>query len=151
MADEALNLLGLARRGKHLELGEEPVAAAARAHKARLILTASDAGASTAAKARRLAESGNGVYAPLNVTKAELGRAVGWASCAVAAVTDVGLAAAVMKKLAAQDPAAFGESLALLEEKAAKAQRRRKETRQHEKNLRRGKKKNPVQHRDETK
>ena len=38
--EDALRLLGLARKAGRLEIGEEPVAAAARAGKARLILAA---------------------------------------------------------------------------------------------------------------
>ena len=41
--DRALNYLALARKAGRVELGEEPVGAAARAQKARLILVASDA------------------------------------------------------------------------------------------------------------
>ena len=36
--DNALRLIGLARKGGRVEVGEEPVAAAARAHKARLVV-----------------------------------------------------------------------------------------------------------------
>ena len=42
--DKALNYLSLARKAGRIELGEEPVGAAARAKKARLIMVASDAG-----------------------------------------------------------------------------------------------------------
>ena len=41
--DKALNYMALARKGGRIELGEEPVGAAARAQKARLVLVASDA------------------------------------------------------------------------------------------------------------
>ena len=42
-----LSLLGLALRGNHLAVGEEPVEAAARAKDARLLLLASDAADNT--------------------------------------------------------------------------------------------------------
>ena len=42
--DKALNYLALARKAGRIELGEEPVGAAARAVKACLVVVASDAG-----------------------------------------------------------------------------------------------------------
>ena len=47
-------------------------------------------------------------------TKEELGRALGRTSVAVAAITDIGLAAAVARRLAELDPARYGESAARL-------------------------------------
>ena len=41
--DKALNYMALARKGGRIELGEEPVGAAARAQHARLVVVASDA------------------------------------------------------------------------------------------------------------
>ena len=41
--DKALNYLSLARKAGKLELGEEPVGAAARAQHARLVMVATDA------------------------------------------------------------------------------------------------------------
>ena len=41
--DKLLNLIGLAKKAGKLEVGEEPVGAAARSKHARLILIASDA------------------------------------------------------------------------------------------------------------
>ena len=41
--DKALNYVALARKAGRVELGEEPVGAAARAHHARLVIVASDA------------------------------------------------------------------------------------------------------------
>ena len=40
--DSVLHLLGIARKAGRVEVGEEPVGAAARAHQAKLILTACD-------------------------------------------------------------------------------------------------------------
>ena len=36
--DKALNFIGLAKKARRIELGEEPVGAAARAQKARLVI-----------------------------------------------------------------------------------------------------------------
>jgi len=59
MDDGLTGLIGLARKAGKAEVGEEPVTAAATAHKARLILLSSDAAENTAKRARRLGESGN--------------------------------------------------------------------------------------------
>ena len=47
MNEKALRLLGLARRARRLEAGEEPVVILCRSGKARLVLLASDAGGHT--------------------------------------------------------------------------------------------------------
>ena len=44
MTEQVLSLLGLAKKAGRVEVGEEPVGAAARAKKARVILVAQDAG-----------------------------------------------------------------------------------------------------------
>ncbi len=105
MSERALSLLGLARRGGNLALGEAPVAEACKLRRARLVLVASDAGDSTARRGARLAERGGAPLAVLPWTKAEIGRQLGRASCALLAVTDSGLAAAVAERLAEEDDA----------------------------------------------
>ena len=59
-------------------------------------------------------------------------------SAAVAAITDIGLAVAVVRRLAEMDPEKYDEDLAKLELKAKRAAERKSEAVQHEKNLRRG-------------
>ena len=49
---KALRLLGLARKARRLEIGEEPVGIACRSGKARLLLVARDAGDHTFRRAR---------------------------------------------------------------------------------------------------
>ena len=132
-------LLGLGRKAGKLEIGEEPVSAAAKGHKARLLLLAADAGERTQRHAQLLSQEGNCPLLPLPLTKAELGRAVGHSACAILAFTDVGLAAAAAKKLAAEDPAGYEEILHRLEYKAEKTLRRRRETRSREKAAKAGK------------
>ena len=126
-------LIGLCRKAGKVEVGEEPVSIAARTHKARLILFAADAADNTRRRGDSLAQTGNCPALTLPLTKAELGGAVGRESCAVLALTDVGLAAAVTKKLTALDPAAYGDAAEALERKAQKALRRRREKSSQEK------------------
>ena len=120
-------LIGLARKAGKVEVGEEPVSIAARTHKARLILFAADAAGNTRRRGESLAQTGNCPALTLPLTKTELGGAVGRESCAVLALTDVGLAAALTKKLTALDSETYGDAAEHLERKAQKALRRRRE------------------------
>ena len=95
--DKLLNLIGLAKKAGKLEVGEEPVGAAARSKHARLILIASDAADNTRRRALHFGEE--------------------------------------------SDEAHYGEAAKRLAIKAARAAERRKELKQHEKNVRTGKKK----------
>ena len=58
MNDKALHLLGLARRGRRLEVGEEPVGSICRAGRARLVLIAGDASDHTLRRAQSFCRSG---------------------------------------------------------------------------------------------
>ena len=80
-------------------------------------------------------------WAELPFTKEELGGTVGRSSCALVAVTDIGFASSLAAKLSALNPERYGDLAAALDTKAQKALQRQKEQRQHEKNLREGKRK----------
>ena len=138
--DNILSLLGLALRGGRLVMGEEPVEGVARARDARVLLLASDAADNTRRRIEHFADEGQCMWLRVPFTKEELGRALGRTSVAVAAITDIGLAAAVARRLAELDPARYGESAARLDVKAQRAAERRVEQLAHEKNLRQGKK-----------
>ena len=138
--DPIAHLLGLARKAGRLEAGEEPVGAACRARQARLVLLASDAAPNTARRAAHFGQAGDVPWLSLPLTKEEVGGLLGRGSCALLALTDAGFAAAVAEKLAARDPERYAPAAALLREKADKVLQRQKEQRQHEKNLREGKK-----------
>lgn len=136
--EQVLSLIGLCLRGRNLEVGEEPVEAVSRARDARVILLASDAAENTARRVQRFAETGQCVWLRVPFTKRELGQATGRGSAAVAAVTDIGLAVAVVRRLAELNPEKYDEDLAKLELKAKRAAERKSEAARHEKNLRRG-------------
>ena len=99
-----LSLLGLSLRGGRLAVGEEPVEAVARARDARVLLLAADAAEGTRRRCEHFAQAGDCLWLQLPFTKAELGRALGRTAVAIAAVTDVGLAAALLHRLAELDP-----------------------------------------------
>lgn len=137
--EQILSTLGLALRAGSVAVGEEPVGSAARAKHARLILVASDAAPGSVRRAFSFAQTGACLCLVIPAEKAALGRALGRTSCAMCAVTDIGFAGALGKKLAALDPAHFAEASGRLEIKAQRAAQRREEQQRHEKNVREGK------------
>ena len=119
--DPILHLLGLAKKAGRLEIGEEPVGAAARAHQARVLLLAADAAPNTVRRAAHFGEAGGALWLQMPFTKAELGEQLGRSSCAMLAVTDVGFAAALAEKLAARDEERYGPAAQQLRAKADRA------------------------------
>ena len=134
-----LSILGLCLRGGNLTVGEEPVEAVARARDARVLLLASDAADNTRRRCAHFAEMGQCLWLRVPFTKAELGRAVGRSAAAIVAITDIGLANAVVHRLAELDPVHYDEAAAKLDLKAQRAAERRAEQKAHEKNVRTGK------------
>ena len=63
----------LAKKAGRLEIGEEPVGAAARAHQARVLLLAADAAPNTVRRAAHFGEAGGALWLQMPFTKAELG------------------------------------------------------------------------------
>ena len=137
--DKALNYLALARKGGLAELGEEPVGAIARTGKAYVILVAGDASDHTWRRAKSYAAGTEQQCIRLSCTKEEMGFAIGRTSLAIAAITDVQLALALVKALG--QPEKYKAALEILEEKAAKAKKRQAEAKAHQRNVRKGKKK----------
>ena len=138
--EHILSMIGLAKKAGRVEIGEEPVGSAVRAKKARVILIAQDAAASSVRRAKAFANVGNCLYLTIPADKDDLGRCLGRTSCAMAAVTDIGFADAIVKKLAALDPERYGDAAEKMDVKARRAAERKREQAQHEKNVRQGKK-----------
>ena len=137
--DKALNYLALARKGGRAELGEEPVGAAARALHAHLIIVASDASDHTWRRAKSFAAGTDQQCVRLPYTKDEMGFAIGRTALAIAAITDVQMALALVNALG--EPEKHKAQLEVLSTKAAKARQRQKEAKSHKRNVRMGKKK----------
>lgn len=134
--DKALNYLALARKAGFAELGEEPVGGAARAGKAYVILVARDASDHTWRRSLSFAAGTEQQCIRLPYTKDEMGLSIGRTSLAVAAITDVALALALVNSLP-QPPAAAVE---VLTAKAQKAKKRKAEAKAHKVNVRKGRK-----------
>ena len=136
--DKALNYLALAKKARLIELGEEPVGAAARAKKARLVLVARDATDHTWRRAKSFVAESEQICLRVPFTKDEMGQAVGRTELALAAFTDPALALAFVKAL--EQPEKYKSELESLQKKATRIQQRRQEAKAHEKNVRKGKK-----------
>ncbi len=128
MEDKALGLLGLMRRAGAVHLGEDKALDAISTGKVRLLLLSAD----VSDRARRRAETmTNGRRFQLietHYTRDELGQALGVGSCAMAAVTDLGFANALMKELSAQLPERYSSYAEETARRQEKAERRRRET-----------------------
>ena len=136
--DKALSLLALARKGGIAELGEEPVGGAARGGKAYVILVAKDASDHTWRRAKSFAAGTEQQCVRLPWTKDHLGAAIGRDTLAIAAITDVQMALALVAALPQEE--SNKPALEVLTAKAAKAKQRQQEAKAHRRNLRRGKK-----------
>ena len=137
--DKALNYLSLARKGGMAELGEEPVGAITRAGKGYLVVVASDASDHTWRRAKSFVAGTDQQCIRVPYTKDEVGFVIGRTSLAIAAITDVQMALALVKSLS--QPEKYKASLEVLTEKAAKAKKRQAEAKAHKRNVRMGKKK----------
>ena len=130
--DKALNYLALARKAGRIELGEEPVGAAARAQKARLMIVAQDATDHTWRRAKSFAAGTEQLCIKVPFTKDQMGQATGRSSLALAAFTDPALAQAFVKALG--QPDVHAQVLADLDRRTKRIQQRQKEAKAHLKN-----------------
>ena len=119
--ERILSMIGLAKKAGLVEIGEEPVGDLCQQHKARVVFLANDAGDTICRRAARMAENGNAPLVTLPWNKAELGSALGRSTCAIAALSDQGLASAVLARLAQND-----ESLAGLAQSMSEKTQRQK-------------------------
>ena len=136
--DKALNYMALARKGGRIELGEEPVGAAARAQHARLVVVASDASDHTWRRALSFVANTAQQCIRVPYTKDQLGEAIGRTSLAIAAFTDPALALAFVKALPQQ--ARYAEAMEDLEKRSKRVRQHRQEEKAHLRNKRTGKK-----------
>ena len=137
--DRALNYMALARKAGRIELGEEPVGAAARAQHARLIVVAEDAGDHTWRRAKSFVAGTDQQILKVPFTKDEMGMVTGRSALAIAAFTDPAMALAFVKALG--QPEQNKELLENLDKRTARIRQRQKEAKAHERNKQLGRKK----------
>ena len=90
-----LSLLGLAKKAGRLAVGNDAVLEALHTNRARVVLFAEDAGENTVRRFQN--KCGDVPITMLSYSKETLGAAVGFKSCAVAAIGEEGFAAAFWK------------------------------------------------------
>ena len=137
--DKALNYLALARKAGLAELGEEPVGDVTRTGKGYLVMVASDASDHTWRRAKSYVAGTEQQCIRMKYTKEELGFALGRTSLAIAAITDVAMALALVNALG--EPEKHKAVIEVLGTKSAKAKKRQQEAKAHQRNVRMGKKK----------
>ena len=135
--DKALNYVALARKAGRVELGEEPVGAAARAHHARLVIVAQDASDHTWRRAKSFVAGTDQQCIRIPFSKDALGQSIGRQELAIAAFTDPALALAFAKALPQAEK--YGEILASLDKKSTRIRQRQAEAKAHARNKRTGK------------
>ncbi len=118
-----LSIIGLARKGGMIAMGEEPCGNACRMYKAAAVFTASDAADNSIRRAAGFAELGGVPHIKLDATKEQLGASCGRSSLAMFAITDAGFALTVAKRLANCD----AEILEILQSASARTAKLKKE------------------------
>ena len=117
--------LGIIKKADRLAVGDDAVTSAAELKKARLIITAGDAGEYTQRRAAYLSETKEIPHVTLEEMKSELGAITGRGTVAIAAITDMGMAAGFIQQLKAET-GGYEELDKQLSEKAERFARRKK-------------------------
>jgi len=123
--NEGLRLFGLAYKAGKLAVGDTAVSEAVFEKRVRLICTASDASQRTIERAQDMPSSCNGLYVSLPFTQAQMGKALGRASCSIAAFLDPGLSWAFANKLAQLDHERYNALSEALEARKDRAEHRK--------------------------
>ena len=137
--DKALNYMALARKAGRIELGEEPVGAAARAQHARLVIVAEDASDHTWRRAKSFVAGTAQECVKVPFSKDDLGLAIGRSSLAIAAFTDPAMALAFLKALNKED--VYKVAMESLDKRAQRIHQRQIEEKAHQRNKQLGRSK----------
>ena len=126
--DRNLQILGLAKKAGLLAVGSEDAGSAARAGKARVVISASDSSDSALRRARNSAEIGRTMHIIVPYSSFELGNVSGRGSPGTVAILDLGLAARFMREMAETEPERYGESADKLSRSVQAQEDKRKNT-----------------------
>ena len=128
MREKTLKFLGLMRRANALQVGENNTGEAVRAGKAKLLLLASDASENAQKRAESFVGGRSCLLLELPFSKEELSSALGLGGCSMAAVTELGFANALIKRLQELDPERYADAAEEVARRFSKAERRKSET-----------------------
>lgn len=144
MEDKTLGLLGLMRRAGAIAPGTDSACNAVHGGKAKLLLLSADIADNARRKAEYAVYGRRVLVVPVHYTRAELAAALGLGDCAMAAVTEIGFANALMKQLAAADPERYGAAAAETARRTEKNARRKREKAERADSKRNGKRRTEV-------
>ncbi len=128
MREKTLKFLGLMRRANALQVGENNTGEAVRSGKAKLLLLAADASDNARKRAESFVGGRSCLLLCLPFSKEELSAALGLGGCSMAAVTDLGFANALIKRLRELDPDAYADAAEEVARRFSRAERRKSET-----------------------
>ena len=121
--DRNLLIIGLAKKAGLLAVGADDTYSAARAGKARLVISACDASGGALRRAGNSAEAACALHIVVPYTSFELGNVSGRGSPGTAAFLDTGLAARFLKGLAETEPDRYSAAAeSLMQEERARAE-----------------------------
>ena len=97
--DNILSFLGLMKKARALAIGAESAALMTELGSVRLLLLPKDAAKNSASSIRRAADEWGTPLLQLDVTKSQLGEALGQKECAALGITDTGFALSLCQKV----------------------------------------------------
>ncbi|MBE7017419.1 MAG: hypothetical protein E7420_04600 [Ruminococcaceae bacterium] len=113
--NKALNYLGIARKSGGMETGEDNSSGLVKAGKARVLIVASDTSEGAKRRAEGYVFETNTVLVEVPFTKDEISSISGKSGCSMAAITDLGLAAAFLKALAYENGEKYSDAYERIE------------------------------------
>ena len=112
---KALNYLGIARKSGGMETGEDNSSGLVKAGKARVLIVASDTSDGAKRRAEGYVYETGTLYVEVPFTKEEISAISGKSGCSMAAITDLGLAAAFLKALVQEHGEKYSEAYERIE------------------------------------
>ena len=97
--DNILSFLGLMKKARALAIGAESAVLMTELGSVRLLLLPKDAAKNSASSIRRAADEWETPLLQLDVTKSQLGEALGQKECAALGITDTGFALSLCQKV----------------------------------------------------
>ncbi len=122
---KALNYLGIARKSGGMETGEDNSSGLVKAGKARVLIVASDTSEGAKRRAEGYVFETNTVLVEVPFTKDEISSISGKSGCSMAAITDLGLAAAFLKALAQENGEKYSEAYERIEAQRQRIEKRK--------------------------
>lgn len=141
---KALNYIGIAKKAGVLVTGEENAGIEIRAHKAKLLVLASDASDNARRRAEGFVFETNVPLVVSPLTKEEISYITGKNGCSMLVFKDIGLAERFAQALWAEYGDVYQTQALELKARAEKAAQRQREAKAHQRNKKLGKRRNNI-------